>query len=107
MSSAGPCVSYWGRRKTQVPIMCISGGPDSATIVREVARVQLAHDDLAFALCERGRSYLLFRYDRTLQLMDVATGQPKRTYSPCELSIFYGVLCLLTLFSPWIRCFAM
>ncbi len=67
--------------ETDVTVVHISGGPDGATIVREVARVHLVSCNDQFALCERGRSYLLRDYHRdALQLFDVATGHLKCTF---------------------------
>ncbi len=83
-SVAGACVSYRNCNSADdVTVMHISGGPDGATVVREVARVQLsdAHDQ--FVLCERGRSYLLRDDDaKTLRLFDLAKRQFQREYTP-------------------------
>ncbi len=81
-SVAGPCVSYRMPLGGNATVVHICGGPNDATIMREITRVRLAHKD-QFELCERGRSYLLrdFRKD-TLQLFDIATDQIKRTFTP-------------------------
>ncbi len=92
---AGSCVSYRTQQSMNVTVVHVSGGPDGVTIVREVACVQLASDDDHFALCERGRSYLLCGND-TLQLFDVATGQLKRTFTPRACSVDFAICDELT-----------
>ncbi len=83
-SVAGPCVALRAVSDTAVAVVHISGGPDGATAAREVARVELSHADHYFALCERGRSYVLYDSQRhTVQLFDVVTGQCKRAFTPC------------------------
>ncbi len=81
-STAGPCVSYHNEEShSDVTVMHVSGGPDGATVVREVARVPLSDLRDQFALCERGRSYLVHGHARrTLQLFDLATRQCKLTW---------------------------
>ncbi len=79
---SGLCVSYRTPLSKDVTIVHISGGPDGATVVREVTRVELMTSGGAFKLCERGHSYLLHDdHNHTLQLFVVATGQLERTFS--------------------------
>jgi hypothetical protein len=89
ISVAGRCVSFhrYGRAggdgRAAVAVVHVSDGLDGATVVREVARVSLANDHDEFALCERGRSFVLYDIeDKTLQLVNLATGQPVRAFTP-------------------------
>ncbi len=94
LTVAGPCVSYRMSQGTDVTVVHISGGPDGATIMRETARVRLAHAYDEFALCERGHSYLLCgQHTDTLQLFDIAAGQLRRTFTPRACSPLIVLLC--------------
>lgn len=106
-SAAGPCVSYHAYSRKMVTVVRISSEPDGATVIREMACVRiisepnsvmvdfrqvsraLLNDADNLVLCERGRSYLLFdRAGKKLRLVDVATGQLKRIFTPraCPLN---------------------
>ncbi len=88
---AGPFVSYRSQWGTHVTVVHIIGGLDSAAIVREFA---LASFYDQFALCEGGHSYLLRdKYNHTLQLFDIATGQLKRTFTRRACSPLILLLC--------------
>ncbi len=80
---AGPCVSFRVYRHTDVTVVHVSGRSEGATVVRQVACVQLSHVGDEFALCEDGCSYVLYEFEPlTLQLVDLATGQCKRAFTP-------------------------
>jgi hypothetical protein len=90
-SVAGPRVSFRAGRSTDITVTHVSGGPDSTTVMREVARLTLPNDDVSrFVLCERGHSYLLCNYiSRTLQLMHIATGKLKHIFASRALFVLY------------------
>ncbi len=68
-------------RDAVVTIVRVDSGPDDATVLHEVAYVQLAPSDV-FALCEGGQSYLVFdAHQHTLQLFDLASRQLVRAFT--------------------------
>jgi hypothetical protein len=82
-SVAGPYVSFRRNHNADIMVAHVSGGSDGATVVCEVAHVALSDRVDQFALCERGRSYVLFEgQQHALRLMEVATGQCKRVFTP-------------------------
>ncbi len=104
LSVAGACVAYHWPGDLDHTVVHISSGPDNATVVRQVARVQLPHSNVKFELCERGLSYLLLDLTKTtLQLMDLTSGQVKRVFElrtspPCCCAV---VVVLLTASRSW------
>ncbi len=79
-SVSGPCVSFHWGYTMHVTVMRVEPG---AVAVQKVARVTLSDGDDEFALCEGGGSYLLRdKNHTTLQLIDLASGQPKRVFTP-------------------------
>ncbi len=83
-SAAG---AHFSHRCHENPLMAIvvrvtanaSGGVDLPV----VARVNLAHHEVLLQLCERGQAYLLFDPQcHTLQLVDLVSAQPKRSFTP-------------------------
>ncbi len=64
-------------------VVRLTDGPGGATALEEVAHIALSGCNSRIAMCERGRSYLLFdRHGGTLHLIDLATRQPKRAFVP-------------------------
>ncbi len=83
-SVAGPCLAYQLYATRDMVVLSVSGEADGTTVVREVARVALSsHYGPQVRLCDGGRAYVLCSYNNmTLRLMDMATGQPMRTFTP-------------------------
>ncbi len=77
-SVAGACLAYT-TNADGVAVVQLSGGPDGATVVREVGRVP---NRQWFQLCDGGRSYVV-RSDGgdTVDLWDMATGARIRSFA--------------------------
>ncbi len=85
MSVAGPCVAHRVNDSTTVTVVHISSGLAGTTVVRQAALVHGLTYRKRFSLIERGRSYVLYDYDtKVLQLVDLATQQCKRVFTPRE-----------------------
>ncbi len=82
-SVAGSCLSWRRRGRTQVTVVRLDGSHAGATVMWQVARMQMAHLQIQFGLCDHGRSCLLFdQRQRTLQLVELTTGVPLRVFIP-------------------------
>lgn len=85
-SIAGACFTHQTRgRDAEFTVVRVVGNIDGSTTVWQVARVQLAHSEVRFALCEHGRSYLqLDDRVKELQLIDLESRQAKRVFVSSE-----------------------
>ncbi len=82
ISIAGACISHQIPGAAEAIVVRLAGGLDGATMLQEMARVQLPNAASRIAMCERGQSYLLFDEGAcTLQMLDVATHRPKRAFT--------------------------
>ncbi len=94
-SVAGSSVSFRAYPDTVVTIVRVWSNTEGTTLMQEVARLQLNNQDENFFLHERGCSFLLHSYmEGTLQLVDLATRQPKRDFTP-RACLLDGVAALI------------